>query len=86
MKSVSTVISGLYAMTATGSSSLRWAMNARAAAMAASIGSPAMLFDASIRRIAPLDFEPLSTDEAGDQPTVLRDVEPAAASSRSGVR
>ncbi len=62
VKSVSTVTSRLYAMTATGSSSLRCAMNARAAAIAASIGSPAMLFDASMSRTAPLDFEPLSTE------------------------
>ena len=68
VNSVSTVMSGLYAMTATGSSSLRCAMNARAAAMAASIGSPAMLFDASMRRIAPLDFDPLSTDRPDTGP------------------
>ena len=54
VKSVSTCCSGLYAMTATGIASGRTLMNARAAAMACSIGSPFMLSDASIRRMTPL--------------------------------
>ena len=55
-------------MTATGSSSFRSAMNARAAAIAPAIGAPAMLFEASMRSIAPLDFVPLSTDRPDTGP------------------
>ena len=48
---------GLKAMIASGRSAFRSSRNARAATVAPWIGAPFMLFDASIRRTAPL-FEP----------------------------
>ena len=50
--------------------------------MACSIGSPAMLFDASMRRIAPLDFERAVDPEAVDGAAVLGHVEAGELSSR----
>ena len=54
LKSVRTVSPGPNTTIATGKSPLRSARNARAAAIAFSIGLPSMLLDASIRRTAPL--------------------------------
>ena len=81
-------------MTATGSSSLRCAMNARAAAIAASIGSPAMLFDASIEQDRAARLRAAVDREPGDGAAVLRDVEAvqlrcgrrAYSQTRSGTR
>ena len=54
VKSVRTLTSGLYAMTATGSRARRSARKALAAAIAPSIGAPRMLSEASMRTMAPL--------------------------------
>ena len=54
VKSVRTSSSGPKTTTATGRLSLRSARNARAATIAFWIGAPFMLFDASMRRTAPL--------------------------------
>ena len=61
VKSWRTVSSGPKTTTATGSLPFRTAMNLRAACMAPAIGLPFMLFDASMRRIAPLAVPGAST-------------------------
>ena len=62
---------------------MRSAKNARAAAIAPAIGAPSMLFDASMRRRAPLGDPPGgATFEPDYRATVLGDVGPLAVGGR----